>query len=418
MLTNSTTGGMQQQQHPYCNLTTNKQLSREKMGQAFYFTIPTAWLVVQIIVSALFCIFLLFILYDAVMYVLYQRRKNIRCSKIFFLYHYHLSKLILLLFVLLLRFIWLLEPYYYPASGKPQDRLFGDTFDDHATAAEFFLRIPQILLFLVLLLQIKSWRQTVRDTTNFKSRKSVIHKANTLSDSVGNIATRIDNIVIFTLMVVLILVSILTYALYPVLGSKIASNIYNFTAALYVLILIPSAGYYTWKIHKLILKMKKSEKLIQKNNDNTRRRTRKTRNAIEKVIRIQKCIIIIQISGFILLGTSIFRMFIDRCAKNQYVNENIKYLIYFVLVHAFCELSVCICLFYTLHMKRQKPEKKATDRTDGNKRVVFTTRNIYDSENPSTTLIVSDQEKTKEKKLVEFQKIIEEGTTNPLVLNK
>ena len=84
MLTNSTTGGMQQQQHPYCNLTTNKQLSREKMGQAFYFTIPTAWLVVQIIVSALFCIFLLFILYDVVMYVLYQRRKNIRCSKIFF----------------------------------------------------------------------------------------------------------------------------------------------------------------------------------------------------------------------------------------------------------------------------------------------------------------------------------------------
>ena len=69
-------------------------------------------------------------------------------------------------------------------------------------------------------------------------------------------------------------------------------------------------------------------------------------------------------------------------------------------------------------MKRQKPKKKATDRTDGNKRVVFTTRNIYDSENPSTTLIVSDQEKTKEKKLVEFQKIIEEGTTNPLVLNK
>ena len=80
------------------------------------------------------------------------------------------------------------------------------------------------------------------------------------------------------------------------------------------------------------------------------------------------------------------------------------------------------CLFayvYFIHctVKRQKP-KKATNRTDGNKRVVFTTRNIYDSENPSTTLIVSDQEKTKEKKLVEFQKIIEEGTTNPLVLNK
>ena len=81
-----------------------------------------------------------------------------------------------MLFVLLLRFIWLLEPYYYPTSGKPQDRLFGDTFDDHATVAEFFLRIPQILLFLVLLLQIKSWRQTVRHTRKLKSKKIQISK--------------------------------------------------------------------------------------------------------------------------------------------------------------------------------------------------------------------------------------------------
>ena len=55
-------------------------------------------------------------------------------------------------------------------------------------------------------------------------------------------------------------------------------------------------------------------------------------------------------------------------------------------------------ILYIAHEKT-KAEKKATDRTDGNKRVVFTTRNIHDSEDPSinTTLIVSDQEKTEEK---------------------
>ena len=98
--------------HPYCNLTPNKPLNDELLDQSLYFVIPIPWLVTQIIFIFLFFAFSFYVLYEITKYMQYQFGKRKHCSEIFYMYHYHLIKLIFLFFASSLRFIWLLEPYY------------------------------------------------------------------------------------------------------------------------------------------------------------------------------------------------------------------------------------------------------------------------------------------------------------------
>ena len=332
----------------YCNLTTNKPLSDERLDQSLQLTIPTAWLVVRTSLLVCFGVFALYIFLNMAITVNYNCRKHKGCFELLTLHHLQLTKIILIFISLILRFIWLLDPYFV-SEDKNYQYVFGATYETHAATSSIFLRLTQILLYLVLLLQIKSWRTTVRNTVKFRSNQTKFANGRKTCTS----AVQLDNAIIFSAMAILLLCSILTYALLPVLGSQGAGNIFLFVAAFYMVVLIPSAIYYINGLSKLIVAIKKFEASIDHSNDaSASRKSSKSSNAIEKIAMIRKCVGAIAFVGIIIVTSAVYRQFIDRCRKNMYIGENIKFLVYFVLVHFFGEFQVAVALFYTLQNRK------------------------------------------------------------------
>ena len=143
--------------HPFCNLTTNEPITYGKQNyETFYYYLPTTWLVFRILFLFLFGGTTLLTLKESIVYVKYQRNKQKKWKEMLCIFHFQLLKLLILFTASLIRFIWFLQPYYVEASTT---RLFGQTLEAHSSVADTLLRYAQVSMFIVLLLQIKSWRQ-------------------------------------------------------------------------------------------------------------------------------------------------------------------------------------------------------------------------------------------------------------------
>ena len=361
-----------QPQDFYCNLTTNKPLSDERLNQSLQLTIPSAWMFVRASLLVCFGLFALYIFFVIGINISYHRRQRKGWFELLTLHHFHLTKLILIFASLVFRFIWLLEPYYVPEDTNHQ-YIFGATYETHEAVSSIFLRLTQILLYLVLLLQIKSWRTTVRNTVKFRSDRQNLISRRAFGFRTCTSAVTLDNIIIFSAIAILLVCSVLTYALVPLLGRHGAGNIFLFVGAFYLFVLIPSAVYYINGLSKMIATIKKFEaSLDHRNNPAAARKSSKSFRMIEKIILVRKCIGAIAIVGIIILTSAVYRQFINRCKENLYVEECIKYLIYFVLIHFFGEFQVAVALFYTLH-KRKRTSMRRLESQDS----IETTNNFF-----------------------------------------
>lgn len=350
-----------QPQDLYCNLTTNKPLSDERLNQSLQLTIPTAWLIVRASLLVCFGVFAFYIFLNIGITACYYRQKHTSCFELLTLHHLHLTKLILIFFSLISRFIWLLDPYFV-SEDKNYQYIFGATYDRHEVISSIFLRLTQIFLYLVLLLQIKSWRVTVRNTVRFRSNRTKYANGRKTCTS----ALKCDNAIIFSAMAILLLCSILTYVLVPILGRQGSGNIFLFVGAFYLVVLIPSAIYYINGLSKIIVAIKNFEASIDHTNDpKAQRKSSKSSDAIKKIALIRKCVGAIAIVGIIIMTAAVYRQFIDRCRKNLYVRENIKYMVYVVLIHLFGEFQVAVALFYTLQKRRRKGSLKQQCQESG-----------------------------------------------------
>ncbi len=265
--------------HPFCNLTTNEPIIHGKQNhETFYYYLPTAWLVFHILFLFLFGCTTLLTLKEIIVYVKYQRSKKKEWKDMLCIFHFQLLKLLILFTASLIRFTWFIQPYYVEASTA---RLFGQTFETHLSVSNTLLRYAQVSMFIVLLLQIKNWRQTVRNTRKLKrttsrnafaknSRRTVARAAE------GNFSLemKIDTIVVTSAIVVLIISAVLS-SIFP------KSQVFLYVSTIYVVLLVPSSVYYVYKLHKLIVAL---------HDDAASKKNSKKQKAITKINRIRRCI--------------------------------------------------------------------------------------------------------------------------------
>ena len=142
------------------------------------------------------------------------------------------------------RILWFMEPYFI-ASRK--SHLFFNNAKSHAYFSATLLRIGQLCMFIVLLLQIKSWRQTVRHSSKLKRTRSyratLTYKNGKYTEDL--FAIKLDNVVVTFLITMLVIAAILTTFFYK-------HTWFTYIAAIYTLLLIPSAVFYSYKLHELI----------------------------------------------------------------------------------------------------------------------------------------------------------------------
>lgn len=326
--------------HPFCNLTTNKELSSGKgHEETFHYYLPTTWLVCRVFFLVVIAALVLLVGREIVLYIVYQKRKGKKAIEMLLLHHFQLPKLIFLFISAVLRWTWFLDPYF--VEGKYN--MFASTYADWRRVYNVLLRLPQFFLFLVILLQIKSWRQTVRNTSKLRrtgGRRRTVRSSITAKDLP---AVRTDNIVITLFILVLLVATILNIVLFPL-------NVFLTTAALLILLLIPAGIYYVYKLRLLILSLYKGK------NSNQRKPLR----AIQKIKRIAKCMIAVTFGGVTLFVAAIYNNFIDQCKKGKYREESIKYLIFVILIHLMVEIVVMVAMFYTLYTKKEHANSTST----------------------------------------------------------
>ena len=200
--------------HPFCNLTTNEPIVYVKQKhETFYYYLPSTWLVFRIIFLFLFGCTTLLTLKEVIVYVKYQRNKQKQWKELLCIFHFQLLKLLILFTASLIRFTWFIQPYYVEASTE---RLFGQTFETHVAVTDTLLRYAQVSMFIVLLLQIKSWRQTVRNTRKLRHTTSRNTLAKNSRRTVARAAEpnvmleiKIDTIVVTSAIVVLVISAVL-----------------------------------------------------------------------------------------------------------------------------------------------------------------------------------------------------------------
>ena len=140
----------------------------------------------------------------------------------------------------LIRFTWFIQPYYVEASTE---RLFGQTFETHLSVTDTLLRYAQVSMFIVLLLQIKSWRQTVRNTRKLKRTNSVTASRRTVAKAAeANVMLemKIDTIVITSAIFLLIISAVLSSVFR-------SSQVFLYVSTIYIVMLLPSSIYYVYK---------------------------------------------------------------------------------------------------------------------------------------------------------------------------
>ena len=297
--------------HPFCNLTTNTPLEPGIMSSqyTFYYYLRTTWLVCRIFLLTIFAILAILILIEIILYIRYQRAKKKTWKELLHIYHFQLLKLILLFIASVVRVTWFIQPYFVEIDKS--SHIFAKNMQDHNVFSTSLLRLGQLLMLIVLFLQIKSWRQTVRHTRKLKSKKKK-SRGSTRGSSIVSakdvFAVKLDTIVVWLTIILLVIAAILN-----VLIPGIDFFLYTSTAIL--IPLLPSATYYVYGLHKLIVAI---------GGNNSRVNTKK-QNAINKIKRIRRFMVVLLVSGIALFTGAGFRASIDLCDKDNYVGESVRY---------------------------------------------------------------------------------------------
>ena len=111
--------------------------------------------------------------------------------------------------------------------------------------------------------------------------------------------------------IVLLVIAAILNALIP----EIEFFLYTSTAIL--ILLLPSATYYVYGLHKLIV-------AIRVGGNNSSVNTKK-QNAINKIKRIRRSMVALLVCAIALFAGAGFRASIDLCDKDNYVGESIRY---------------------------------------------------------------------------------------------
>ena len=328
--------------HPFCNLTTNKELSAKKASQeTLHYNLPTTWLVCRVCFLVLLAALALLISREILIYSV-SKEKGKKALEMFLLHHLQLPKLILLLISCVLRWTWFLDPYY--VQGKYN--MFGSTFAEFQRTYDILLRLPQFFfLFVVILLQIKSWRQTVRNTS--KLRRSGGRRRTVRKSIVQDLpAVRTDNIVISLFILALVIATILNVSIFP--------HAFLYTATALILGLIPAAVYYVYKLRLLVLSLYNGKNSKKREVTLSHSKNRKNRQVHDSYISW----------GATLFIAAIFNTFIKPCKKGEYLGESIKYLIFIIMIHLLVEIMCMLAMFYTLYTKKRHEDSRSRKITN------------------------------------------------------
>ena len=296
--------------HPFCNLTTNTPLEpRMDVEYTFYYYLRTTWLVCQIFLLTIFAILAILILIEIILYIRYQRAKKKTWKELLHIYHFQLLKLILLFIASVARVTWFIQPYFVEIDKS--SHIFSKNMKENHVFSTALIRLGQLLMLIVLFLQIKSWRQTVRHTRKLKSKKKKSRystRGSSIYSAKDVFAVKLDTFVVWLMIILLIIAAIL-----DVFIPGIEFFLYTSTAIL--IPLIPSATYYVYGLHKLIVAI---------GGNNSRVNTKK-QNAINKIKRIRRFMVVLLVCGIALFTGAGFRASIDLCDKDNYVGESIRY---------------------------------------------------------------------------------------------
>ena len=296
--------------HPFCNLTTNTPLEPRMDGDyTFYYYLRTPWLVCQIFLLTIFAILAILILIEIILYIRYQRAKKKTWKELLHIYHFQLLKLILLFIASVTRVTWFIQPYFVEIDKS--SHIFSKNMKDHLVFSASLLRLGQLLMLIVLFLQIKSWRLTVRHTRKLKSKKKKSRystRGSSIYSAKDVFAVKLDTFVVWLAIILLVIAAILN-ALIP----EIEFFLYTSTAIL--ILLLPSATYYVYGLHKLIVAI---------GGNNSRVNTKK-QNAINKIKRIRRSMVALLVCAIAVFAGAGFRASIDLCDKDNYVGESIRY---------------------------------------------------------------------------------------------
>ena len=161
-----------------------------------------------------------------------------------FLYKPKNTTLSLILIASFLRILWVIDPH------ERSEAFWGHicgTGRQGRAAVEILLKVPQVLLMSVVLLQIKIWRETVNNVKYMSIKRRVKSAA---EEDVPDLGNRI----VTGLAVVLLTIG-LTSAMLFAAGIVDLSNLSNSIFGIYSLFLCLSGTYYTFQLHKIISKM-------------------------------------------------------------------------------------------------------------------------------------------------------------------
>ena len=164
-----------------------------------------------------------------------------------FLYKPKNTTLSLILIASFLRVLWLIDPH--ERSVAFWGHVYGTGRKGRA-AVEILLKVPQVLLMSVVLLQIKIWRETVNKVKYMSIKRRVKSAAEGDAPDLGNR-------IVTGLAVVLLTIGLTSAMLYAT-GIVDLSNLSNAIFGCYSLFLCLAGSYYTYQLHNIISKMMES----------------------------------------------------------------------------------------------------------------------------------------------------------------
>ena len=253
-----------------------------------------------------------------------QLSSGLTPAKLFCLYNMQLFKLLLLAVATLVRAIWAIEPY------PPLDSYATGTNSSHYATKEFLLRLPQVIIVIVILMQITAWRAVVDNSTKF--RRASISAPTTMDKVVSSIST--------AMVLILVIISLVEFLVCR------GCNLILYTVFSYSVVLIPAAFFYARKLRQIISSMN-----FGSGSSGSLRKWR----AVSKVAVVQQGVYELIFSSAVLLLALILILALNPklCKKGHYKEESLKFFWYMVTVHV-AELSTCTALFKSLRDLRTK----------------------------------------------------------------
>ena len=285
---------------------------------------PEYLIVFQVLFGIAFFVLLATVCGEIFFFVRQQLRGERSLARIFCVFDRQLIKLLLLATAALVRVVWTIEPY------PPLESYSTGTAESIYHVKELLLRVPQVIIYIIILMQVGAWRAVVEKSTNFKR-----------TSTTG--ATTMDKIVSSTSMtMVVILVGLAILELFACRECKLIL----YTTMAYSAILVPAAFFYVRKLRDIV-----SSVNFGSGSSGNLRKLR----AVSKVTVVQRSLYELIFATMVLLLAVILVLALNpkTCKKGHYKEEALKFFSYLVTVHT-AELFACTALFKSLRDLRTK----------------------------------------------------------------